>query len=1246
MKQRFIAASVLAVALPIATYFGRLLLPIDLHQQPLLVTFIPAMLVVALLGGKWPGFLATAVTTLLAAFSLSPETPFFVFSEDDLYRLGMVVFSGLLVSVLAQKMLDNKTYLQRLHAQAADQERRLRTVLETSPTGIYETDAQGACVLVNSTWQGFAGLTQEQALGSGWLRGIHPEDRDKVSSAWEHMVKAGGRWALEYRMQNCITGVVTWISGTAAPICQADGHITGYVGANNNITARKTAEKHLRMSEMRFLSSISNVRDYSIIFLTTDGLIESWNDGAKHVKGYEAEEIIGKPISVFYTPEDVATGKPERLLQQAKLQGSAKDMGQRVRKNGERFSADVVIVALNDEDGHFNGYAKVVRDISDRVDSEKALRDSWNRLRAAASAGIIGIWDWDLQTQHLYWDSVMHKLYGVSEEDWEGVYGAWLRAVHPDDVAYVEGEMQAALRGERDYAPEFRIVWPSGEVRYIKAASYTTFDDGKPLRMVGVNYDVTALKTVEHDLTVAKNKAEAASRAKSDFVANMSHEIRTPMNAVIGLSQLLLDSELDTRQRDYLTKLHTSARSLLGILNDILDYSKMEAGKLDIESVDFSMVELLENISTLFALAADSKGLELVFDIASDIPMVLVGDSLRLRQIINNLLGNAIKFTSKGYVQLSMSVQERLGDRIVLQTTVRDTGIGMSTELQARLFQAFEQADASTTRQYGGSGLGLIIAQRLVELMSGTMVVESAPGFGSAFTFTVELKVSKTPMQPRSAASLQGMRTLIIDDQEAACLAMSNLISAWDFDVDVAHSSQEGLDKFVAALQRNMPYELVMLDWRLPEMDGIELAHHMREEETLWATHHSPAIVVMVTAYGRQDVAKLSPEVRLDAILDKPIIPSQLLDLVSSLQQGMGGPQAFEDWGDLQRNRMKAFAIRGATVLLVEDNPTNQLVAYALLEKLGLRIVIAGSGQEAIEQSKVHTFAAILMDLQMPGMGGIEATRYIRTLPQGQSVPIIAMTAATLPSDRQAAQEVGMNDFLPKPIDVTELTSVLLRWIQPTQHESVAMLDAAQPLAQRKTSFFVAGLALPEAAARLGGDWGLLRRIVQSFAIDMYKVPQELQHLLSQGRMQSASELVHTVKGVAKTIGATELAVLAEQLEMEMQQGLSTSHNAFALALVNVCDAIRRLPADDMAQPARDLPKERMQALLHDIHTALQQSRFVSPKWLEELGAGVSTPVQHIVYSKLLAQIEALSYDTALSTLQELASCCQLEIGE
>jgi len=674
-----------------------------------------------------------------------------------------------------------------------------------------------------------------------------------------------------------------------------------------------------------------------------------------------------------------------------------------------------------------------------------------------------------------------------------------------------------------------------------------------------IEQDIKLRQQTQRELEAANQKAEDATRAKSMFLANMSHEIRTPMNAIIGMAYLALKTELSPRQKDYINKVHDAAKSLLGIINDILDFSKVEAGKLELEQARFILEDVAGNSLSLLRQRAHEKEIELLFDITDPLLLgdsgALLGDALRLGQILTNLLSNSVKFTHQGYVKLTISVEERSDDEVLLRFSIHDTGIGMTPEQLGNLFQEFTQADGSTTRKYGGTGLGLTISKKLVELMGGRIWVESTLGEGSSFIFTARLPIAK-PVPP-AAAVLPGvdvLRALVVDDQPEARLVLIDLLtalgvgSAHGQEIASAASGEAALAMVRQALNAGRPYDLLLVDWVMPEMDGGAVLQALQNSGM-----DNPPLPVVVSAYDSEMIHEAAERLGAQHFLPKPVLPEALRKLLNTLT----GNTADERSGS-HESRIDA-NLNGMRVLLVEDNPINQQLAVELMESRGIEVRVANNGQEALDQLATVApdhYHAVFMDLQMPVMDGYEATRRLRADPRYFALPLIAMTAHAMVEERERCLALGMNGHLSKPIEPDDFYAMLaLYYTAPAS----ARPPLPNPLPQagegdkdslREFHINIAGLDSVGGLRRAGNNQKLYRQMLAMFANDYADCDQTFAHCFATAQWAEAERLAHTLKGLACTLGAKEVQVPAGDLEAACKERQSEAASAALAALL------------------------------------------------------------------------------------------------
>ncbi len=796
----------------------------------------------------------------------------------------------------------------------------------------------------------------------------------------------------------------------------------------------------------------------------------------------------------------------------------------------------------------------------------------------------------------------------------------------------------------------------------------------KPMSIISILIFIGmgAIFSLSHERARKANKladnalaaAQSANQAKSEFLANMSHEIRTPMNAVIGMTHLALQTGLSDKQRNYIDKIRTAANSLLVIINDILDFSKIEAGKLSMESIDFCLGDVLENVAAIVGEKAHNKGLELLYDIDLCKTNELVGDPLRLGQILINLINNSVKFTERGEIVVSVRLVSTDEDKglVTLQFSVRDTGIGMTSEEMAKLFQAFIQADSSSTRKYGGTGLGLSISKKLVEMMGGNIRVESEAGKGTEFTFTAVFKRRqdrfKQCMVPPE--EIRGMKVLVVDDNATAREILKSHLESLSFRVTAVPGGAEALKELELASGSQDAYRFVCMDWRMSEMDGIDATIKIKTDPKV--SH--PPIIIMVTAFGREEVMQRAQEVGIDAFLIKPVNPSVLFDTVITLFRSdpMNGTEPHADIATLGTTLPGSEILAGRRVLLVDDNAINIEVAKEILESVGLLVETASNGKAAIWMisRSPSRFDAVFMDLQMPVMDGYEATRLIRKSESAANLPILAMTAHAMKEERQQCLDAGMNDHVTKPIDPEHFIKTLVKWIKPV---SGSVTGAPVPLTgnEEETALTesVPGIDLHSALKRLKGNKSLLRKLLLHFAENQCNAVDEIRTLLRNDNMEQSLRIAHSLKGAAGNLSANAVFKAAGALESALRSGKSTGLEKLLFrleySLKQVIESVSFLAhagseiqskvGERKPEGVRQVKIDAVIPLLSRFHSLLRKNSMEARKLMPQMsgtfgGTSFGKDVESIELN-----LSRLDFKPARKTVEDIAVSLDIELG-
>jgi len=1036
-----------------------------------------------------------------------------------------------------------------------DRLRKLFMAVEQSPESIVITDLDARIEYVNESFLRNTGYTREEAIGSNpriLQSGLTPSAA--YGEMWAKLVQ-GEPWSGELINQRKDGSGYTEFA-TIAPIRQPDGTVSHYLAIKEDITEKKRMSEELdrhrahleELVESRTAQLNAVVREQEAVFeaasagivLLINRTIVRCNRRLDEILGYAEGEQIGQSTRIWYGDDGSYEAMGREIYGgMARGESDIREM-QLVRKDGGTTWCRVASRAIDAADLQ-KGIVVIFEDIT----AERAAAEALNLANVeqqaiveSASSGIVLLMDRVARRCNRR----MHEILGWPDGE---LVGKSVRSWYPDQEAYdrIGREAHAELWSGNVFRREQQMLRKDGSIIWTRMVGRAIDASDSSKGSVWVIDDITAERLLMDELRRANQLAEAAARSKTDFLANMSHEIRTPMNAIIGLSELALRTELAPTQRDYMTKIQSSSQHLLGIINDILDLSKIEAGKMGVESVDFELDSVFSNVAALVGERASDKGLELIIRIDDNVPTHLVGDPLRIGQILINFANNAVKFTDRGEIRIHASLVEELADNVLIRFSVIDTGIGIDEAHLERLFRSFEQADSSTTRKYGGSGLGLAISKQLAGLMNGEVGVRSEPGKGSEFWFSVRLprgKEGQRKMLPKP--DLRGRRMLVVDDNAHARDVLCDMLRSMTFVVASVGSGREGIDEALRAQAEGAPYDIVLLDWMMPGMNGAETAVEIRK-----ALPQQAPRLVMVTSYGRDEVFSAANDAGIDSLLLKPVASSLLFNTVMRV---LGDDRSLRH-GEAALPVLDAGLsdLAGARILLVEDNEINQEVASEMLQHLGFFVDVAENGAVAIDMitqtSGNDGYDLVFMDMQMPVMDGITATRQIRKRAGFADLPIVAMTANAMPEARERCLAAGMNDHLAKPIEPEQLQEKLRRWLKT--RSSGSRPDGADGEGVRVADDSIHDLAeIPALDTDIGvrlamGNTRRYNDLLRRFAKGQANFVDRLDRALTDGDTSAVALLAHSLKGLAAQIGATTLSAEAGQLETAATQHVPLS---------------------------------------------------------------------------------------------------------
>ncbi len=1151
----------------------------------------------------------------------------------DYGLLWQVISAGLFIIFLGALWLFQ---IRRQREALRASEERFQLAMAATSDGLWDWNIATGEVYYSPGYLAMLGYASNElaAHEDTWQDLLHPDDKVAALAVVKQAVQAAAtRYEHEFRLRTKNGEYLNILSKGSIVALDSHGKSLRAVGTQTDITERKQGEEALRKLSLAVEQSPSMV-----MITDCDGVIEYVNPKFTEVTGYSEAEALGK------TPALLSSGLMSVELYKdlwGTIRAGKEWHGemQNKKKNGDIYWERETIAPITGDDGMVHHYVALKEDVTARKKSEEALL-IFQRFAETSGQGFgIASLDGDMT----YVNQTLSKMLEVPVDI--VCQSNFIQYYPPTIQTRMREEILPALRTDGQWTGELTIITATGR-RIPTLENFFVIRDeiGKARYFGNVITDITHQKKTEQALHDAKEEAEQASRFKSEFLANMSHEIRTPLNAIMGMTHLVKNTELTPRQRDYIDKVQSSSRNLLGVINDILDFSKIEAGRLEMELINFQLEDVFENLANLESQSAAQKGIEIVYAFDPRVPHQLMGDPLRLGQVLINLTSNAIKFTDHGQIVVSVKLEDKTSNNVRLRFEVQDSGIGIAADQAKRLFDPFTQADGSTTRKYGGTGLGLAISKQLVNMMGGDIGVESIPGQGSTFYFNAEFAYSSECVELNYLArsDLRGTRVLVVDDNVMARESLREMLQSFSFQVSTVASGIEALAVLeqVNNSQTEAHYDLVLMDWKMPDMDGVEASRLICQSENL---PHLPTII-MVTAYGREEAAGAAAEVGIDRFLTKPVNPSTLFDAIVDTLVPLDDSAIA-----IVKPVLDTVSLAGAKVLVAEDNRINQQVAQEILESMGVTVSLADNGAKAVQAVRDHRYDLVLMDIQMPEMDGYQATQVIRRSSDIAPLPIIAMTAHAMAGDREKCIAAGMDDHLTKPIDPELLFSTLKQWIrlpESVQTETKAAHSLPTPSVQPTASLLpdsLPGIDLTQGLMRVGGNQKLLRSLLVEFVADHRHDDDALALALGEKDWPLARRLVHTVRGVAASLGAVLLADAGSALEQALakeQDYLDLHANfikEFHYVMAGLEEGLTRLTATTNTHTeATDYDEVQCHEWLGELMLMLEAGDASSKDRLEQCRAYLDAHAKTADVLLLVEQVDNYDFDDAILSLTEI----------